>query len=73
MYIGKVNENAILEEDLDLTVIGPDSTRYEGKELIPTQEHLKVAEGKAGESYEIFLRQGVCQSYHLIVKINPEK
>ena len=42
-------ENAIFEEDLDLTVIGPDSTSYEGKERFPIIEHLKVVDCKAGE------------------------
>ena len=53
-YIGEVNENAVFEEDLHLTVIGPDSTRYKGKELTPIQEHLKVVDGKAGEFLGFF-------------------
>ena len=57
------NLETIFGEDLDLTVTGPDSTRYEGKELAPTQEHLKVVDGKAGESYDSFL-------YKELVSIN---
>ena len=49
------NSDVVFENDLDLAVIGPDSTRYEGKELTPLQEHLKVVDGKAGESYGSFL------------------
>ena len=56
------NDDAILGNDLDLTVIGPDSTRYEGKELTPIQEHLKVVDGKAGKSYDFFYDKELCQS-----------
>ena len=61
-YLKKLNSDTPFEEDPDLTVIGPDSTSYEGKELAPVEEHLKVVDGKAGESYGFLTRIRVSHS-----------